>query len=341
HRAEVAAVWDVDPATLPHPGLSACEMLDATAPGGAVRAMLVFACNLMVSAPDAAGLGARLDGLDLLVVADQFLSETSERADVVLPVTQWAEEEGTMTNLEGRVILRRRAMPPPPGVWTDTQILSALAARLGQGDRFPAGVPEVFEEFRRATAGGPADYAGISVARIEAEDGVFWPCPTEAHPGTRRLFLDRFATPDGLARFTPVGHRPPAEETDAAYPLHLSTGRVMGHYQTGAQTRRVPELAEAEPDAFVEIHPETARGLGIAAGDPVRLVTRRGSAVVKARMSRDIRLDTVFAPFHWGGSARTNALTNSALDPVSRIPEYKVCAVRIETIPLAKLETSH
>lgn len=233
-----------------------------------------------------------------------------------------------MTNLEGRVLLRRRIKAPPPGVRTDTEILHDLAGRLGSTSRFDAAPRQAFEELRRASAGGVADYAGISYERIAAEQGVFWPCPTEDHPGTPRLFLDRFATDDGRARFIPVHHHGPAETVDAQYPYVLTTGRVLSHYQTGAQTRRVPELQAAEPEAFVEIHPDTAKSLGIAEGDTVRLSTRRGEAVVRARLTRAIRMDTFFAPFHWGGKATANLLTNAALDPVSRIPEFKACAVR-------------
>jgi assimilatory nitrate reductase catalytic subunit len=334
HRAAVAQVWGIEPDDLPRPGLSACELLGSIGgPGGGepggVRGLLVMGSNLLVSAPDAAALSERFKALDLLVVADLFLSETASRADVVLPVAQWAEEEGTMTNLEGRVILRRRAMAPPPGVWTDLAILAALAARLGRPAGFSGDARTTFAEFRRATAGGPADYAGVTWERIAAEQGVFWPCPDEGHPGTKRLFLDRFATPDGRAQFTPVQHRSPAEEPDDAFPFYLTTGRVLAHYQTGAQTRRVPELAGAEPEAFAEIHPDTAGLFGIAHGDRVAVQTRRGTAALRARLTRDIRRDTVFAAFHWGGAGNVNALTHAALDPVSRMPEFKVCAARI------------
>ena len=292
----------------------------------------MFGSNIAISAPAATQLGARLDALDLLVVADLFLSETAAQADVVLPVAQWAEEEGTMTNLEGRVLLRRRVQAPPQGVWTDAQVLKALADRLGAGRHFTADTRATFEELRRATSGGPADYRGITYERIVREDGVFWPCPDESHPGTPRLFFDRFATEDGRARFHPVEYMPAAEVPDEDYPYFLTTGRVLAQYQSGTQTRRVKELAKAEPEAVVEIHPDTARSLGIAAGDKIRLTTRRGRAVMKARLTPDIRLDTVFAPFHWGAGGSANALTNPALDPVSRIPEFKVCAVRVEKV---------
>ena len=332
HRAAVASVWGVDPESLPKPGLSACELLGALGPAGGVRALLIFASNVVVSAPEAHRVKQRLDDLDLLVVADPFLSETAARADVVLPVAQWAEEDGTMTNLEGRVILRTRAKAPPPGVWTDAEIIEALASRLGSRASFASDAATTFTELRRASAGGAADYAGISYDRIGEEDGVFWPCPSEDHPGTPRLFQERFAHEDGRARFHPVEHRPSAEPPDDDYPYVLTTGRVLSHYQSGTQTRRVPELDGVEPAAFVEIHPQTARALGIAQNDPVRLTSRRGAIEITARLVPTIRLDTLFVPFHWGGLGSANILTKAALDPVSKIPEFKVCAVRIEKI---------
>jgi assimilatory nitrate reductase catalytic subunit len=332
HRAHIARVWGVDETSIPGPGRSAYEMLDGLGEAGGVRALLVLGSNVVISAPRSAHIEKRLDALDFLVVSDLFLSETAVRADVVLPAAQWAEEEGTMTNLEGRVILRRRAMPPPAGVRTDTEMLSGLAGRLGSGHLFPSEPRAIFEELRRASAGGPADYAGITYERIAREDGVFWPCPGEDHPGTPRLFLERFATADGRARFHPVEYRSPAEEPDEEYPLYLTTGRVMSHYQSGTQTRRVPELVASSPAAFVQIHPSMARGYGIGDGDRVRLVTRRGSAMFNAQLTTSIRMDTLFAPFHWAGGGRANLLTNPALDPTSRMPEFKVCAVRIEAV---------
>ncbi|WP_051830618.1 MULTISPECIES: molybdopterin oxidoreductase family protein [Streptomyces] len=334
-REHVAAVWGVDPATIPGPGKSAYELLDGLGEPGGVKALLLAGSNPAVSAPNAGHVTERLRSLDLLVVADLVLSETARLADVVLPVTQWAEEDGTTTNLEGRVILRRRALDPPEGVRSELWVLRELAARLGVPEGFPAdGFPveaeQAFDELRRASAGGDADYAGISYARIAAEDGVFWPCPAEDHPGTRRLFLDRFATPDGRARFAAVTHRPADEEPDAAYPLYLTTGRVLSQYQSGAQTRRVAELNAAAPGPYVEMHPRLAERLGIADGEPVAVTSRRGRAVAPARITDAIRPDTVFMPFHWAGAGRANSLTNPALDPVSRMPEFKLCAVRVE-----------
>jgi assimilatory nitrate reductase catalytic subunit len=329
-RAHVARVWGIAEEDLPAPGRSAYEMLDTLGSEGGVRALLVFGSNLAISAPRAGHIEKRLDALDFLVVSDFFLSETAERADVVLPSAQWAEEEGTMTNLEGRVILRQRAMAPPAGVRTDLEMLAALGERLGHGSKFPSEPEEAFEELRRASAGGAADYSGITYERIRREDGVFWPCAGEHDPGTPRMFLDRFGTADGRARFHAVEFQPPAEEPDGEYPLYLTTGRVMAQYQSGTQTRRVPSLLQNAPEAFVQIHPSMARTYGVSEGDRVRLTTRRGTALVRAQLTAGIRMDTLFVPFHFAGSGRANLLTNPALDPVSRMPEFKVCAVRIE-----------
>ncbi|MFF9058129.1 molybdopterin oxidoreductase family protein [Streptomyces sp. NPDC014882] len=384
-RRHVAGVWGVDPDSLPGPGRSAYELLDAM--GTDIRSLLLMASNPVVSAPRAAHVEERLRSLDFLAVCDVVLSETAALADVVLPVTQWAEETGTTTSLEGRVLLRRRAVTPPEGVRSDLEVLHELAARLGVEKGFPTDPEEVFDELRRASAGGPADYSGITYRRLAEENGVFWPCPAPAgtavpagaaeavagaaeavagaaeavagaagadggegagsgvfpedsrhadadtgavHPGTPRLFLDRFATDDGRARFVPVSHRPAAEEPDAEYPVLLTTGRVVAQYQSGAQTRRVEELNAAAPGPFVELHPRLAARLGAAEGDPLAVVSRRGRAVAPARITSGIRPDTVFMPFHWPGEGRANTLTNPALDPASRMPEFKVCAVRVE-----------
>ncbi|MFF9483753.1 molybdopterin oxidoreductase family protein [Streptomyces sp. NPDC014676] len=383
-RAHVAEVWGVDPDSLPGPGRSAYELLDAL--GTDIRSLLLMGSNPVVSAPRAAHIEERIRSLDFLAVCDVVLSETAALADVVLPVTQWAEETGTTTNLEGRVLLRRQAITPPEGVRSDLEVMHELAARLGgEGNpekKFPTDPEEVFEELRRASAGGPADYSGITYRRLAEENGVFWPCPASAdgpldaggtetgtgtgtdsrrsgttghaprgaaepdgpldtaggapapgvHPGTPRLFLDRFATEDGRARFAPVSHRAVAEEPDDEYPVLLTTGRVVAQYQSGAQTRRVDELNAAAPGPFVELHPRLAERLGAAEGDPVAVVSRRGRAVAPARITAAIRPDTVFMPFHWAGEGRANTLTNPALDPTSRMPEFKACAVRLETV---------
>ena len=348
-RAHVAAVWGVDPADLPGPGRSAYEMLDAlgggeSGTGDGVRTLLLLASNPVVSAPDAERVRRRLAALDHLVVVDMFLSETATLADVVLPTAQWAEEAGTMTNLEGRVILRRRALPPPDGVLDDLQVFNALAHRVElpagvDADRaFPTEPEVVFDELRRASAGGKADYSGITYARLDAEQGVFWPCPATgdgepAHPGTPRLFAETFPTPDGRAQCAVVRaseHRPRAERTSAPYPYVLTTGRTMAQYQSGAQTRRVRQLVMAEPEARAELHPDLARRHGVGDGDLVRLTTRRGSAVFRARVTRDITARRGLRALPLGRQPVANALTDTRLDPVSRMPEFKACAVRLE-----------
>ncbi|MFF7841863.1 molybdopterin oxidoreductase family protein [Streptomyces ossamyceticus] len=340
-RRHVAEVWGVDPDSLPGPGRSAYELLDAL--GTDIKSLLLMGSNPVVSAPRAAHIEERIRSLDFLAVCDVVLSETAALADVVLPVTQWAEETGTTTNLEGRVLLRRRAITPPDGVRSDLEVMHELADRLGVEKGFPTDAEEVFEELRRASAGGVADYSGITYRRLAEENGVFWPCPAQGgaaegpasesvHPGTPRLFLERFATEDGRARFVPVSHRAAAEEPDDEYPVLLTTGRVVAQYQSGAQTRRVDELNAAAPGPFVELHPRLAERLGAAEGDPVAVVSRRGRAVAPARITTAIRPDTVFMPFHWPGEGRANTLTNPALDPTSRMPEFKACAVRVEAV---------
>ncbi len=323
-RAHVAGVWGVDPDSLPGKGRSAYELLDALGQPGGPSALLVFGSNIVVSAPRATHVTQRLESLDLLVVADMVLSETAALADVVLPVTQWAEETGTMTNLEGRVILRQRAITPPAGVRSDLDVIAGLASRLGSPGVFSTDPETVFEELGRASAGGKADYAGITYDRIRDEHGVFWPCPEPGHPGTPRMFLDAFAHPDGRARFLAVDHRGPAEVPDADYPVHLTTGRVLAQYQSGAQTRRVRDLPDTGP--FVEMHPMLAGRIGAVDGEPVTVATRRGTMTAPAHVVATIRPDTVFVPFHWVGA---NRLTNDALDPASRMPEFKVCAAAV------------
>lgn len=333
-RAHVAAVWGVDEDRIPGPGKSAYEMLDALGQDGEVRALLIMGSNVVVSAPNVNHVAERLRSLDFLAVSDFFLSETAELADVVLPAAQWAEEEGTMTNLEGRVIRRRRVAPPPAGVRDDIAVICELAARLGAGRHFRyAGSGEIFDELGRASAGGPADYSGITYEKIDANDGVFWPCPTTSHGGTPRMFVNGFPTPTGRARFHAVRHGSPAEAPDAEFPLYLTTGRNLSQYQSGTQTRRVAELRDMTPAPSAEMHPVTVARYGLAEGEGVTLTTRRGAAEFKVKITRSIREDTVFVPFHWGGMQAANRLTNPALDPTSRMPEFKVCAVRIETAP--------
>jgi assimilatory nitrate reductase catalytic subunit len=330
-RAVVAGRWGIDVAALPGKGLSACELVESVERPGGVRALVVFGSNLAVAMPDATATLRRLRALELLVVADSFPNETTALADFVLPVTQWLEEDGTMTNLEGRVLRRRRARPSPPGVRSDLEVLTGLAARLGCAQQFPTADPAaVFRELAALTAGAPADYSGMTWEALDRGAGLFWPCGADGRE-TRHPFSERFFHSDGRARFIPVEHRDAGEEPDAAYPLYLTTGRCKEHYNSGAQTRGVERLRAARPEPFVEVHPRLAARLGLA--DEAIVETRRASVRLRVAITPDLRDDTVFVPFHWGGAQAANLLTGDALDPQSRMPEFKLCAARLR--PLA------
>ncbi|HKF38559.1 MAG TPA: molybdopterin dinucleotide binding domain-containing protein, partial [Ktedonobacteraceae bacterium] len=287
--------------------------------------------------PDQHTVELALRGLDVFVVTDFFLSETAELADIVLPGSVWAEDEGTVTSLEGRVIKYNKAVDPPGEARVDWQIVCELARRLGKGQYFNFSSPRaIFDELRLCTRGAKSDYWGITYEKIDEQNGVFWPCPSQEHPGTPRLYEERFGFPDGKARFHPITYIPPAEEPDEEYPLVLTTGRVIYHYLSGNQTRRVPFLKEQAPYPWVEMHEQTAARLGIADGDWVTVRTRRGEMTAPALVVRSIRPDTLFIPYHYGHTQAANRLTNPVLEPMNKIPEYKVCAaaaVRAEHPP--------
>ncbi|WP_438802971.1 molybdopterin oxidoreductase family protein [Isoptericola croceus] len=350
-REHVAGVWGVDPASLPGPGLPAVALLNSLATPGGPRVLFVHGSNILVSAPNADRIRERLEALDLLVVCDFVPSETARLADVVLPVTQWAEEEGTMTSLEGRIIRRRQATQAPGEARSELWLLAELARRLGSPVAFPTDPAVVFDELARASAGGPADYSGLSHARLDAHeeaggDGLFWPCPatptasgSQDHPGTPRMFLEKFATPDGRARMVPVDHGGPTDDVRTDAPTYLVTGRVLQHYQSGAQTRRVPELDRIAPEPFVEMHPQLGLRLGVADGALVRVESARGVVEAIARWTDVVRPDTVFMAFHWSGIGSVNRLTSDAVDPISSMPEFKVCAVSISPATPAAQDT--
>ncbi|HEX5728107.1 molybdopterin oxidoreductase family protein [Microbacterium sp.] len=330
-RAHVAAVWGVDPSIIPGPGIPAVELLQSLGTPGGPRALLVHGSNVVVSAPNASVVRAGLERLDLLVVSDFFLSETAALADVVLPVPQWAEEEGTMTNLEGRVLRRRRALTPPEGVRDELWILAELARRLDAPGTYAVDAREVFGELRRASAGGIADYSGIDDSLLDAGAPVHWPCPVGSL-GTPRLFADSFGHPDGRARIVAVSPANHDERIPAQGELTLITGRLLEHYQSGAQTRRVPELAQAQPEVRATLHPAAADRYGIAEGDRVELSNGRGVIRATALISRDVRPGDVFVPFHFAGDGTANLLTSDAVDPVSAMPEFKTGAVSVRRI---------
>ncbi|TIH40136.1 molybdopterin oxidoreductase family protein [Subtercola vilae] len=328
-RAHVAKVWGVHPSLIPGPGVPAVELLAELGKPGKVRCLLVHGSNVVVSAPDVTAVKAGLQSLDLLIVCDFFFSETARFADVILPVTQWAEEEGTMTSLEGRVLRRRRALHPPLDVRNELWILRELALRLNAPSTYSTSPAEVFDELARASAGGIADYSGLSHDLLDTGIAAFWPF-TPGSAGTPRLFRDRFAHADGRARLVAVKAHHGDGGPLAGNTLTLITGRLLEHYQSGAQTRRVPELQDARPNARLQIHPATADRLGIVADGPVTITNARGAVHAHAEITSSIRHDTVFLPFHYADEESANLLTESAVDPISAMPEFKRTIVSVQ-----------
>ncbi|HRI43914.1 MAG TPA: molybdopterin oxidoreductase family protein [Fimbriimonadaceae bacterium] len=356
HRAYIASVWGIEESDIPGKGHTAQEIMNMIH-SGEIKGLLSICFNPLVSLPDAGFTTEALNRLEHYTAIDFFLNETAHHADIVLAGSLHEEEEGTSTSAEGRVIRIRRAVDPPGEARTDTWILLEIARRLGRGqyfDHFKTS-EDIFNELRVASKGGTADYYGITYERIEQEFGVFWPCPEIGHPGTPRLFEEsphtspalagevgeqskpggrqagyrRFFTPDGKAHFHPTPHRPSAEEPDEEYPVILTTGRVVSHYLSGTQTRRIGGLVDLCPDPYVEIHPTLAAQYGIEDGQWMKVESRRGSVVLRAKVVTTIRPDTIFIPYHWPGGRSANNLTNRALDPLSKIPEFKKSVVRI------------
>ncbi|MDR6549961.1 molybdopterin oxidoreductase family protein [Paenibacillus qinlingensis] len=331
-RAYIANVWGIDPSELPGKGVSAYEMMEKVHEQE-IRALFVMGSNPLVSNPNANFVEEGLKKLDFLVVADFLISETAQLADLLLPVTAYLENAGTLTNLEGRVLLREQGRPAPGETKHDWQVLCELAEKLGRGQFFSFGdVEAVFNELRLASRGGTADYYGITYDRLRQDEGVYWPCPEVAHPGVKRLFDASFPLPAGKALFTTVENHLPKEQVSAEFPLYLTTGRVLTHYLTGVQTRKSPSLAAREVESFMEIHPKTAKKYCIEDATLVKLTSKRGDIYVRSRFSDAIREDTVFVPMHWGDTQNVNKLTNDALDPTCKMPGFKVCAVGVSPL---------
>ena len=332
HRKHVCEVWGLPESELPQAGVSVVEMFEKMREGE-IRGLLSICNNVMVSLPDTNAVRRSLEGLDFYVCIDFFMSEGARYADVVLPGTAWSEDEGVTCNSEGRVVKINKAADPPGEARADWWIIQEIARRMGREKYFSFNSPrEIFDELRVASRGGNADYYGISYEKIERQNGVFWPCPSEEHTGTPRLFEEKFYHADGRAKFHAVEYNPPAETPDDEYPLILTTGRVVYQYLSGNQTRRIGFLVQQCPEPYVEVHPETALKLGINDGEHVRVRSRRGEGIFPVLVVRTIRPDTIFIPYHWGEQLAANQLTNPALDPTSKIPEYKACSARIEKI---------
>jgi assimilatory nitrate reductase catalytic subunit len=340
HRAYIAGVWGMPVDEMPQAGVDCYEMFRRV-DRGEVRGLLSICFNPKVSLPDNNFITRCLEKLDFYVAIDFFLNETAQHADVVLPGSLHEEDEGVVTQIEGRVIKINKAIDPPGEAKQDWRIIQDIAKALGRERGFTFSSPrEIFDELRIASKGGVADYSGITYEKIEKQYGVFWPCPSDDHPGTPRLFepgslnpiakgSGPFYFPDGKARFNVAPYTSPAEDVDDEYPLMLTTGRVVSQFLSGTQTRRIGPLVDQYPEPLIEMHPQLAGKLAIADGELVTIESRRGKITLPAMVVTTIRPDTVFVPYHWPGEKSINQLTISAQDPISKIPEYKVCAVRV------------
>jgi len=341
HRAYIAKVWGINQDDLPGPGVDAYEMFRKI-DRGEITGLLSICFNPVVSLPDNNFIRRMLEKLEFYVAIDFFLNDTARYADVILPGSLQEEDEGIVTTTEGRVIKINKAVECPGEAREDWRIIQDIAQALNRPHGFIFSSPrEILDELRVASRFGIADYSGISYEKIERQDGVFWPCPAEDHPGTVRLFEPEswnpvaqgngpFYFPDGKAHFNVTAYRPPAEETSRDYPLMLTTGRVVSHFLSGTQTRRIGPLVDQCPDPFIEIHPQLAARVGLVDGDWATAESARGSCTLRVRVVKTIRPDTIFIPYHWPAEKSANQLTIAAQDPISKIPEYKVCAARLK-----------
>ncbi|MGG1633081.1 assimilatory nitrate reductase catalytic subunit NasC [Paenibacillus sp. NRS-1760] len=336
-RSYVAGVWGIDPTELPRKGVSAYEMMELVHQR-VIRSLFVMGSNPIVSNPNANLVEKGLQNLDFLVVADMFLSETAKLADIVLPVTAYLENDGTLTNLEGRVLLRESTIASPGETRHDWSILCQIAEELGKKRYFSfQSAEQIFEELRLASRGGLADYYGITYDRLRREGGIYWPCTSTEEDGNQgMMFTDAFAHSDGKAIFMPVASRLPEEIPSEKYPLTMTNGRVLSHYLTGVQTRKSPSLAARNIENYIEIHPKTAQKLRVEDGEWVEVTSRRGSFNVRSRITDKIREDTVFVPMHWGGVQNVNKATSPELDPHCKMPGFKTSTVAITTLRLRK-----
>jgi formate dehydrogenase alpha subunit len=317
-RLRMAEAWGVD--ALPdQPGMKVTQMMPA-AHEGTFKALYIIGENPLVSDPDINHAEKCIDNLDFMVVQDIFLTETAQLADVVLPSACYAEKDGTFSNTERRVQRVRKAVDPPGEAWDDWKILCEIATRMGYPMAYDNS-RQIMEEISKVTP----SYAGISYERI-AYEGLHWPCPTAEHPGTPILHGEQFTRGKGL--FHAIDYIAPAEMIDAEYPLYLTTGRLLYHYHTGTMSMRTGGLNQIAPEAFVEISPQDARKFEVEEGALVNIDSRRGTIQARIKISRKAVDGTIFIPFHFA-TAAANRLTNAALDPVSGIPEYKVCAVKV------------
>jgi assimilatory nitrate reductase catalytic subunit len=348
HRKYIAGVWGIEESELPGPGVDAYEMfrkIDA----GEIKGLIAICFNPKVSLPDNAFVTRCLDKLDFFVAIDFFLNDTARHADIVLPGSLHEEDEGVVTQVEGRIIKVNKAVECPGEARQDWKIIQDIAGALDRPRGFTFTEPrEIFEELRIASKGGVADYSGVTYEKVERQMGVFWPCYAEDpktgapidHAGTPRLFeagsynpiakgAGPFYFPDGKARFNVADYRVPVDDAGGEYPIYLTTGRVVSQFLSGTQTRRIGPLVDQYPEPRIELHPKLAEKIGVADRDWMIAETRRGTITLRAMVVNTIRPDTIFIPYHWAGQKSANQLTVAAQDPISKIPQYKVCACRV------------
>lgn len=320
NRNKFAGFWDVNelPAT---PGLTVGEIIEEC--GNKIKGLYIMGENPVLSDADANHVIESLKALDFLVVQDIFLTETAQLADVVLPAASFAEKDGTFSNTERRVQRVRKAVEPPGEAKSDWEIICLLSTAMGYPMEYNSAA-EIMDEVAKVTP----SYGGINYERLE-QGSLQWPCPNTEHPGTKFLHSGKFAR--GLGKFHPVEHIPPAELPDQEYPFVLSTGRRRYHYHTGTMTHRTGALEVFYPEEFLEINAVDADKLGISNGDKVRVTSRRGSIEVAALITDRVYPGLVFTSFQYP-EVPVNKLTNPARDPISKIPEYKVCAVKVEKV---------
>jgi nitrate reductase (cytochrome) len=347
HRAQMEKLWNVPPGTLaPKPGLAAIDLFRALE-DGKVKALYVMCTNPAQSLPDADRYrkALRREGAFVVVTEAFHPTRTSELADVVLPAALWAEKEGVYGCGERRYQLLERSVKPLGEARPDLEILQDLARRLGHGALLPwKDAGEAWDELRALSRGTAYDFTGMTRARLRESHGLLWPLPVEGHPGTKRRYVrgeDPLVSADAPDRISFYGRpdrkavvwlrpqQPPAEGVDAEYPLWLTTGRVVEHWHTGTMTRNCKELRDQNGEALAELHPEDAAALGVAAGDPVRVTSRRGSEVFRVRLAEGARKGLVFVHMH-DAERMCNRLTIDAVDPISKQPEFKICAVKVQ-----------
>jgi predicted molibdopterin-dependent oxidoreductase YjgC len=313
------AIWGVKDLP-PTPGMTYMDMVEKC------EVLYIVGTNPMLSAPDTNSVRKALESKNLLVVQDIFMTETAEIADIVLPAATSLEKDGTITGVDRRVQRVYKAMQPPGEARPDWIIFCELAKMMGFEDKFSFDSPaEIFEEIRKCVP----QYKGITFERLKSPGGIQWPCPTEDHPGTEVMFVEKFPTSDGLAQFQVAEYKPPLEVPDEEYPYIFTNGRVVFHFHTSTMTRRTNSLNEELPHGFAEISREDAQTLAIENGDEIILRSRRGEIKTLARITDHIKKGLIFMPWHFPECA-PNVLTGPCAGPPSKMPEFKFCAVKVE-----------